>query len=319
MNKRIIPFYLLISTVFYSGCSRVSSDTSSQTNVTKYDTYKGDLNVVCDAGLEPIIKQQVEIFSYLYDSIHLKIAYKDEKDVIDDFRLKNTNLVILSRALEQSEVSSLKENDTIYTREMPLAFDAVALITNKNFSDSSISLPILKSYFEASADSLNGIRLIFDSESSSAVKFVMKNLGYSEKVHKNVFALKTIDDVINYVSQSKNAIGFIPYNRISDTDNPSIKELLKRIKVLSLALNGRKGERLYVSANQSDIAVGDYPLTRTITAVTRYTYTDNLELLFMGFLTREKGAKIFLKAGLIPVKMPEREIIVNETGLKAKR
>jgi hypothetical protein len=28
-------------------------------------------------------------------------------------------------------------------------------------------------------------------------------------------------------------------------------------------------------------------------------------------LTKEKGAKIFLKAGLIPAKMPEREINVN--------
>ena len=54
-------------------------------------------------------------------------------------------------------------------------------------------------------------------------------------------------------------------------------------------------------------------------AVTRYTYEDNLELLLVGFLSREKGAKIFLKAGLIPVKMPERTIVVNESEVTGSK
>lgn len=121
----------------------------------------------------------------------------------------------------------------------------------------------------------------------------MNTLGYKEKISPNVFAVQSVSEVIEYVSQNKNAIGFIPFNAVSDTDDGRVKKILENVKILSLRAKSKDGETLRVSANQSDIAAGDYPLIRTVNAVTRYTYEDNLELLLVGFLSREKGAKIF--------------------------
>lgn len=312
----LVAIALLLSV---SACKHntTAKDTEDQEN-TRYTTYKGTLNMDADAGLQSIMRQQVEVFDYLYDSVETNIAYKSEKEMLEDFKTRKAKLLILSRALTPAEIESFKVNDTIYIRQQPVAYDAVAIIGNKNFDDSKLDLAGLKAYFDPNKSATRqSPELVFEKESSGTVRFVLDTLGYKEKVSPNMYALQSANDVINYVADSKNAIGFIPYNLISDGDDDRVKKILERIKILSLRAKTSDGQAIRVSANQSDIAVGDYPLIRTLNAVTHYTYKDNLELLMIGFLTREKGAKIFLKAGLMPVKMPEREINVNEGPLKS--
>ena len=226
---------------------------------------------------------------------------------------------MLSRKLEQSELNDFKNLDTIYVREQPVAYDAVALIGNKDFDDKDLDMGTLQKYFDPKNVSATTPKLIFENQHSSTVRFVLNALGYKEKVSPNVFAQQSVQELIEYVTKNKNAIGFIPYNLIADTDDDKVKKILEQIKILSLRAKNKEGETLRVSANQSDIATGDYPLIRTLNVITRFTYDDNLELLFVNFLAREKGAKIFLKAGLIPVKMPERDIIVNESEVKGSK
>lgn len=286
-------------------------------STTRYTSYKGELNISADAGLEPIMRQQLEVFEYLYDSVNVTIEYKSEPEVIADFKARKAKLLILSRSLSAQEIEALKINDTIYVRQQPVAYDAVALIAAPGFDDSGLDLNLLKRYFDPAMTAGKGPQLVFDNQSSGTVRYMLDTFGFKDKVSANMFGLKTTEEVITYVTQNKNAIGFIPFNAISDADDAQVKKKLEQIKILSLSIKTKEGKSLRVSANQSDIAAGDYPLIRTVNAVTHYTYSDNLELLMISFLTKEKGAKIFLKAGLIPFRIPEREINVNEGDLKS--
>ncbi len=321
MSRRVafIAGLVFISTMlFISSCAHKKQAKETVTN-TRYTTYAGTLNLSADAGLEPIMRQQKEIFDYLYDSVTTTIGYKSEKEALEDFKTRKTKLLLLSRALSTTEIENLKVNDTIYVRQQPIAYDAVAIIGASGFDDSKLDVNMLKKYFDPRAAAGAGPQLVFDNQSSGTVRYMLDTFGYKDKVSPNMFALKTADEVINYVVATKNAIGFIPFNAISDGDDARVKKTLEQIKILSLSVKTKEGETRRVSANQSDIAAGDYPLIRTVTAVTHYTYSDNLELLMISFLTKEKGAKIFLKAGLIPYKIPEREINVNEGDLKSSK
>jgi len=40
---------------------------------------------------------------------------------------------------------------------------------------------------------------------------------------------------------------------------------------------------------------------------------------FVNYLIRNRSAKVFLKAGLIPKVMPERDFIVNTSGIEIKK
>lgn len=321
MNRRVVfvaGLVFICTMLLISSCANKKQAKEPVTN-TRYTTYTGTLNLSADAGLEPIMRQQKEIFDYLYDSVTTTIGYKSEKEALEDFRTRKVKLLLLSRALSANEIENLKVNDTIYVRQQPIAYDAVAIIGASGFDDSKLDVNLLKKYFDPRATAGAGPQLVFDNQSSGTVRYMLDTFGYKDKVSPNMFALKTADEVINYVVANKNAIGFIPFNAISDGDDTRVKKTLEQIKILSLGVKTKEGETRRVSANQSDIAAGDYPLIRAVTAVTHYTYSDNLELLMISFLTKEKGAKIFLKAGLIPYKIPEREINVNEGDLKSSK
>ncbi len=323
MNKKRIFFFMsvscLLSIVFsFSSCTQKKSAEEAKQD-SRFKIYKGVLNVDVDMGLEQILKQQEEVFDFLNDSVQSNFTYKNEKEMFEDFKNKKATLLILSRELEKSEVNDLRNLDTIYVRQLPVAYDAVALIGSNDFDDQRLDFALLQKYFDPKNSAAAYPKLVFENQHSSTVQFVLNKLGYKEKVSPNVYALQSVNEVIDYVSQNKNVIGFIPFNTISDSEDMRVKETLKRIKILSLRAKNKEGDIVRVSANQSDIAEGDYPLIRTLNTVTRSTSDDNLELLLVTFLSKAKGAKIFLKAGLIPVTIPEREIIVNESEVSGSK
>lgn len=302
-----------------SGCKQDNANNDKQLKHarSKEKVYKGELTLLCDVGLEPIIKQQVEVFEYLYDSVKINTRYVSEEEALSQFTKQKKGVVILSREVEKAERESFKKKDTLHLREMPVAYDAVALIGNNAYNDNALTIDELKSYFDPNSKRKNK-RMVFDNQNSSTVNYIVGKLGYKDKVSGNVFALKTVEEVIAYVEQNTEAIGFIPYSFISDTDDDKVKTTLKRIKILSLQTLNTKGVKVAVSANQSDISDGSYPLIRKLNVISKFTYADDLEWLFMNFLYKEKGAKIFLKAGLIPVRTPEREITVNTGEMKTE-
>ena len=290
--------------------------TPANVNVGREKIYTGELVLDVDPGLEPVMRHQQEVFEYQHDSVKLNIRYRNESEMLADFRNKKATVLIMCRALDSTEQRSLISHDTLYVREIKIAYDAVALIGNKAFSDKGLDIETLKRYFSPANTSTDGPRMVFEDQHSSVVKFVLSKLGYKEKVSNQVYALKSTEEVINYVKNNKNAIGFIPFNFLSNVEDQRVKNVLDSIKILSLRTKDKAGKDISVSSNQSDIALGDYPLTRNIYAEMRFSYEDNLDWLFVNFLFKERGGKIFLKDGLIPARMPARDIDVNTDGLK---
>ena len=298
-----------------ASCSQKRTDSNS--NVGRDKVYKGVLNVDVDPGLEHVMKLQQEVFGYQHDSVILIIHYKNESEMIADFRSGKATMLVMARAFDTAEVQSLKERDTIYLREIRIASDAVALIGNRQFNDSDLDMEKLKTYFDPNNTSPNAPQMVFEDQHSSVVKFVLNKLGYKGKVSEHVYALKSTQEVIDYVRKSNNSIGFIPFNFLSNLQNEDTKRIYDSIKVISLRAVYKDGSIIRVSANQSDIATGDYPLIRNIYTETRFSYADNLEWLFTNFLFRERGGRIFLKDGLIPAHIPALDVDVNTEGLKA--
>jgi phosphate transport system substrate-binding protein len=211
----------------------------------------------------------------------------------------------------------LIDHDTVYVRELQVAYDAVALVGNRHFDDSALDVETLKKYFAPDGNSTNTPLMVFEDKQGSVVKFVLNKLGYREKVSNRVYALKSAEEVIDYVKKDKNAIGFVPFNFLSDFGDESVMKRYDSIKVLSLRVKDTDGVMVRTSANQSDIALGNYPLTRNICTVTRFSYDDNLELLLVNFLYKDQGARIFMRDGLMPAHIPALDIEINTQGLKS--
>ena len=263
------------------------------------------------------MKLQQEVFEYQNDSVKLNIQYRNEADMLTDFGKGRVGMLVMTRALDSTEIQNLIKRDTVYVREIKIAYDAVALIGNKNFSDTNFDFESLRKYFDPANTATDVPTMVFEDQHSSVVKFVLNKLGYKGQVSKHVYAMKSTEEVVDYVKKSNNAIGFIPFNFLSNLKNEGVKKIYDSVKVISLRANYKDGSVYRVSANQSDIAKGDYPLTRNIYAEMRLNYEDNLEWLFSNFLYRQRGARIFLQDGLLPASFPPLDVDVNTDGLNA--
>lgn len=313
MNKSLVG--VIITLLLFGSCAPKKAPVN--TNIGAEKVYTGELQVDADPGLEPVMKHQQEVFEYQHDSVKLNIQYKNEADMMADFKSRKSGVLVMCRGLDSAEQQSLIKHDTLYVREILIAYDAVALVGNKAFDDKNLDIEKLKQYFSPANTSANVPQLVFAGQHSSVVRFVLTKLGYKEKISGNVYALKSTEEVLNYVKGNNNAIGFIPYNFLSNNEDAGVKRVLDSIKILSLRFKDKDGKTIRVSANQSDIATGDYPLKRNICTEMRFSYDDSLEWLFVNFLFKERGGKIFLKDGLIPARMPARDLDVNTDGLKA--
>ena len=99
---------------------------------------------------------------------------------------------------------------------------------------------------------------------------------------------------------------------VSDKDDTTTKEFLKRVKILALSKN--TNETAYMP-DQSNIATNDYPLMRTFCIIRRsseFTLGKGVETFIAGPI----GQLLFLKQGLVPNRQEERVIEVDLSPLK---
>ena len=90
-------------------------------------------------------------------------------------------------------------------------------------------------------------------------------------------------------------------------DDPGMKEIVGNIRVASVAKKDSSGTRVVYELSQSSIAAKKYPLQRKVNVVVG-NIPELLGTGFVNFMYRSKASRIFLKAGLVPEKMPERQV-----------
>lgn len=315
-------FTLIIASILlivFSSCNQNNNhkeDTTNSIVPPKEKEYKGTLNIGADVSVENIIKQQAEIFHHLHDKVDVNETYKNENELIAAFKKEELQVIVLSRNLNDLERNQLRIKDTIYPREILVAYDAVAILGNNAFDDSRLTEKQLQ---DIVVSNNSDYKIVFNKNNSSLLNFVLSKVANTTTLNNNMFGLDNEAAVIDYVSKNKNAIGFVAYSLISDTDDEKINAMVSKVKILNLRVKNEEGKWVKAAANQNDIAEGNYPLIRNIYAISKFSYDDNLEWLFMNFLFKEKGAKIFLKAGLMPAKMPERHITVSTGALESNK
>ena len=108
--------------------------------------------------------------------------------------------------------------------------------------------------------------------------------------------------MIKYVSQNSGRIGVVGLNWIEQSNAD-----LEKIAILSVK-NVKSNSYIYPS--QNSLAEKTYPLARDLYIINCQGYS-GLGMGFSSFVAGEVGQRIILKSGLLPFKMPGRNIIVR--------
>lgn len=287
------------------------------------DTYSsGTMSFASDESFSPIIEEMREVFEHTYPEAKVKPIYTNELDGINMLKETKVWLTVASRRLKESEVKDFADLKKYIARSIPIAYDGLALIVNNENPDTCISIKDIKRILSGEVTKWNEVfpqnklgtfDVVFDNAKSSTVHFCVDSILGGKPINSpNIEAVKKSEEVINYVSAHKNAIGIIGSNWLNDARDTTNVTFKKNIRVVSVsrldnatAMNSWKPYQYYIYN-------GNYPLVRTIYAL----LTDPRQGLpwgFANFLQSPIGQKIIFKAGLLPARgnMAVREVVVN--------
>lgn len=285
------------------------------------DTYtSGVIEIAADESFQPIVQEEIDVFEGLFPLAGIVPRYTTEVEAINLLLKDSVRLAITTRTLTKEEMNSFHSRK-FYPREIKLATDGLALIVNRQNPDSLISVRDIRRILTGEvqtwreiypASRLADIRLVFDNKNSSTVRFAIDSICQGKPLStKDVKALRTNQQVIDYVARTPDAIGVIGVNWLgnrSDTTNLSFRD---EIRVMSVS-----AEEVATPANsykpyQAYLFYGEYPLARPIYVLLNDP-RNALPWGFASFLTSDRGQRIILKSGLVPATQPVRVVQVKD-------
>ncbi len=287
------------------------------------DTYSsGAISFASDESFSPIIDEQIQVFESIYREAELTPIYTNELDAVNMLMTDSIQLAITTRNFTKEEFDNLKARNYLPVA-IPLAYDGLSLIINKENTDSCITVKDIKRVLSGQAKTWSDIvpgskrgdiLVVFDNKKSSTVHFCVDSLLGGKPINSpNIVAAQTSKEVIDYVEKTPNAIGIIGSNWLNDKRDTTNTTFKKNITVMSVS---RLDTATYMNSwkpYQAYLLDGRYPLVRTIYALLNDPI-NGLPWGFAHFIEGPKGQLIIFKSGLLPMRGDITVRTVNVTS-----
>ncbi len=306
-----IPFLYLILCVILVSCRNSKSPVSDESPT------RGNIKIAVDESFQPLIDTEVYTFTSLYRSAKIKTNYKPEIDIVNDFMNDSIKVMVTSRKLTDDQIQYLRDT-LVIARTITFAYDALALITNKENQDTLLKYETVKDIFKGKVTEwkeinpksrLGKIRVIFDNSKSGNIRYFKELYNISDTLGSNFFAVKNNPEVVDFVSRNPDALGIISVNWISDKDDSLSMSFIKKVNIEAISqefINDGSFYRPY----QGSIYDKSYPFVREVYFISRETFK-GLGSGFIQWATAEQGQRIVLKSGLVPATMPIRLVQIK--------
>ncbi|MDD2791936.1 MAG: substrate-binding domain-containing protein [Sediminibacterium sp.] len=294
MKKPCINLLLPICLLFLVSCG------SGNKAVDDRDTpEKGTIRISVDESFKPVIEEELRVHRSQFPEANIIASYKSEAECFRDLQKDSTRMIIVARGLTEKETEFYKSTLSYKPQFAELAYDAVAVIVNKNAKDSIFSFSDIR-------DILSGkqpVTAIMDGKSAtSTVRYLKDSVLKNQEFGKNVVAAENSQEVIDIVAKRTDVIGFVGLSWIGDSYDPRQVAYLSRIRLSRVECTACLEPDIYAKPSQATITRGEYPLARPL----YYILKENAAGLgtgFMNFMSLERGQLIFRRSFLAPAKM----------------
>lgn len=299
MSNHLSYIFLSVALIILSACVKKPETMTGPTI--------GKLTILADENLKYVIEQEEDIFERSYKYANVDIVYLPEYDLFKSFMSDTFNTVIISRGLTADERDYFIRRG-VTPREFPFATSALAFITNQQVNDTAYAYEQLTGFWKSPE---SGKVFVVENPRSGIAFEIMRLLG-TDTLPSHFYALKTKDEVIDYVKAHDNAIGIVDWTDISDSDNPAAKGILQTISLLAISRPADSTQQGFILPYQYNLQDRLYPFTRDLYFISTSGKSD-VGMGFASFITGEIGQKILLKAGLLPKYQTERIIEMGST------
>jgi len=300
MNKNYRVLILVcLGLIFFIACKKSNKEEET--------ILKGKATLLVDESIFPIVEDQQAVFETQYDA-KLNLLKNSESKIINFLLNDTAKIAVLPRKLSEAEEKAFS-NKKITPKQTLFAKDAVVFITNKTSNDTLIALDDIVSFMKG--NDVKGIKgLVFDNPNSSSVRLLTEKAGVKISSQKNIFSFATNMEVIKYVSENEGMIGVVGVNWLYQPPL-QMQSTVDKVRVMSVKPDEKSG---YIYPSQFNIGKGFYPLARHLYIINCQGYS-GLGMGFASFVGGERGQRIVLKSGLVPVRYPSRNIITRKKVL----
>lgn len=266
-----------------------------------------EVPVAVDQSLQPLMEAEEAAFEGLNKYARINTSYVTELKAIEMLLNDSVRIAVVTREMTPAERKILAEQKFQY-RSIKIAVDAVALITNQSNADTLITTTELKGVLEGSHTQWNQvgrnggggkISVVFDNNSSSNLSYLLDTLRVTDRSKAPIFAVKSNEEVIDFVKKNPNALGVIGVNWISDADDPKTPRFMEGIKVMAVSRTPDPELDDYYQPFQYNLALNRYPLARKLVMLSKEA-RQGPATSYINFVTSDRGQRIVLKAGLLP-------------------
>lgn len=279
---------------------------------------RGNIRIIADASFEPIVDAEIYTFTALYKYAHITPAFMPETDLISAFLKDSVKVVVTSWEPTEKQKELLLSSQTI-VRTTAVAYDAIALVLNKENKDSLFTYKNVNDIFTGkisdwkeinSTSKLGKMVAVFDNEKSANIRFFKEEFNLGAQLPANFYSVKSNEEVIDYVTKTKNAIGMVSVNWICDKHDSTSRSFSNKIKIAAVSQRVLDPGSFFLPV-QGSIYDKSYPFTRKINFVSRESFK-GLGSGFISWCASEQGQRIILKSGLVPATMPIRLIQIKK-------
>lgn len=297
-------FFILFCAVLLTAC-----DSNNNPFVYQKDAHgRGKAHIYVEESFKPLFTTSISTFESQYPKAKVTASYSAENQIIDAFYANKTKTIVITRNFNAKEKEYLKSKNVSY-RSDKIATDAVVIIMHPSMTDTILSVDQIKRLLSDNdallPSNANPTQIVFDQKGSANFNY-LTNMLQIERLATRVSALKSNEEVINYVKTHPGAMGIIGLNWISDLDDPTSLLFMDGVRVASV-----------YSSNPSDackpyagfIYTKEYPLIRDIWVINKGRRS-GLHTGFVLFMKKDdKGQLIIQKSGLVPALTPVRLVL----------
>lgn len=309
-TKFITTVIAVIFGGFITSCENKKPGAWMQENLVK---------VAIDETFSTIMTEEVEQFGLLHPEANMQPYYVTEDSAIHMLIDDSVRCCIATRKLTDFEREIIKRKTGNALHSL-IAYDGIALVTNKQNPDSLITVDELKKIVSGEITHWNQlergtqkgeIKVVFDNSRSSTVRYMTDSLCFSKKLGGNLYAQGSNLAAIEAARSDANVIAVVGVDWLR---KDSILSTFRNLDVQVMMVSRKGGkEANYFRPYQYYIATGEYPLVRSLYAITTDPRRRSAVKSFYFFLKDTKGQTIICNGSQL---LPSAQVQVKDVSVQ---
>lgn len=272
-----------------------------------------DVHIAVDETFRPIMEEEIQTYGLKYPTASMLPVYCSEHEALQLLLTDSLRSCIVTRKLSKEEIDHVGLKKLRPTQSL-IATDAMALIVNKENKDTLITLDEIKGIISgritrweqlAHAKKKGELKLVFDNQGSSTVRYMMDSLNDGKKLSGNLFAQGSNRAVLDLVKENEDVIGVVGANWLKESTDSVYRVSFSGLdmNVMRVSRFNAPNERFFTPL-QYYIATGEYPLLRGVYVITTDPRVRSLEKNFFYFLKGQNGQLIINKSSQMLTTLP---------------